>query len=111
MWPGRTAGYFGAAQGVILLALLGLAGSKDVQVDNAVKNVLAAAANAASAVVFAASGLVDWSIVLVLALSSTVGGQIGALVGQRIPAPALRGLIIVDRDGGVRGDGVALTGT
>jgi uncharacterized membrane protein YfcA len=91
---GTYGGYFGAAQGVILLALLGLAGSKDVQVDNAVKNVLAAAANAASAVVFAASGLVDWTLVLVLALSSTVGGQIGALVGQRIPATVLRGLII-----------------
>lgn len=92
---GVYGGYFGAAQGVILLALLGLSGSDDVQADNAIKNVLAGAANSASAVVFAASGLVDWTIVLVLAVSSVVGGQVGALVGQRIPAGILRGLIIV----------------
>lgn len=92
---GTYGGYFGAAQGVILLALLGLSGSTDVQVDNAIKNVLAAAANAASAVVFALSGLVDWRIALVLAVSSTVGGQVGAVLGQRIPASALRALIIL----------------
>lgn len=91
---GVYGGYFGAAQGVILLGLLGLAGSPDVQADNAVKNILAAAVNAASAIVFAWSGVVDWRIVATIAVASAIGGQIGAVVGQRIPRIALRLLII-----------------
>jgi uncharacterized membrane protein YfcA len=91
---GVYGGYFGAAQGVILLALLGLRGSTDVQADNAVKNVLAAAANGASAIVFSVSGVVDWRIVVTIAASSAVGGQVGAVVGQRIPRWGLRLLIV-----------------
>jgi hypothetical protein len=92
---GMYGGYFGAAQGVILLGLLGAAGSDDVHTDNAVKNILAAGVNAASAVVFAVSAVLDWKVVATIAVASAIGGVIGARVGQRIPRLALRLLIML----------------
>jgi uncharacterized membrane protein YfcA len=88
-------GYFGAAQGVILLALLGITLDDDLQRLNGVKNVVAAVVNGVAAVIFAFSGHVVWLAVLLLVVGSTVGGQIGAHVGRRIPAEALRILIAV----------------
>jgi uncharacterized membrane protein YfcA len=89
-------GYFGAAQGVILLALLGITLDDDLQRLNGVKNVVAAVVNAVAAVFFIAAGThVDWLAAVLLLVSSAVGGQIGALVGRRIPANALRLTIAV----------------
>ena len=53
-------GYFGAAQGVILLAILSILLPGDLQRANAYKNVLAAVANAAAAVVFVLTTEVAW---------------------------------------------------
>lgn len=92
---GIYGGYFGAAQGVVLLAVLGIAWSTDLQRANGAKNVLAGVANLVSATVFVLSGLVDWRLALLIALGSTLGGLLGARVGRRIPAPLLRGLIVV----------------
>ena len=89
-------GYFGAAQGVILLALLGITIDDDLQRLNGVKNVIAAVVNGVAAVWFiAARTHIVWMAVLILLVSSSVGGQIGALVGRRIPSNALRALIAV----------------
>jgi uncharacterized membrane protein YfcA len=88
-------GYFGAAQGVILLALLGISLDDDLQRLNAVKNVIAAAVNGVAAVLFLFSGKVVWLAVLLLLIGSTIGGQIGAVLGRRIPANALRIAIAV----------------
>jgi len=88
-------GYFGAAQGVILLALLGITLDDDLQRLNGVKNVLAAAVNFVAAVYFMASTHVAWAAAGILLVSSTVGGQVGAKVGRRIPAKVLRAVIVV----------------
>jgi len=88
-------GYFGAAQGVILLALLGITLDEDIQRLNAVKNVLAASVNAVAAVVFVFATTVAWSAALLLVVGSTIGGQLGAVVGRRLPAPVLRAIIAV----------------
>ena len=88
-------GYFGAAQGVILLALLGLTLDDDLQRLNAVKNVVIAVVNALAAVYFMVRADVAWIAVPVLYASSVVGGQIGAHYGRRIPAGVLRALIAV----------------
>jgi uncharacterized protein len=88
-------GYFGAAQGVILLALLGLTLDDDLQRLNGVKNVLAAVVNAVAAVYFVVGTDVHWTAALVLVAASIVGGLLGATVGRRIPANALRILIAV----------------
>ncbi len=101
---GIYGGYFGAAQGVILIALLGIFLPDDLQRLNAVKNVLAALINAAAAALFIVAPLlpglgglprVDWAVALLLALGSIVGGQLGAFVGRRFSPLLLRGLIVV----------------
>ncbi len=88
-------GYFGAAQGVILLALLAITLDDHLQRLNGVKNVLAAAVNAIAAVYFIAATHVAWAVVAVLVVSSVAGAQVGALVGRRIPPAALRAGIAV----------------
>ncbi len=92
---GVYGGYFGAAQGVVLLALLGMAWTTDLQRANGAKNVLAGVANLVSATVFVVGGVVDWRIAGLIAVGSAVGGVLGSRVGRRIPAPVLRVLIVV----------------
>ena len=87
-------GYFGAAQSVIQLALLGILIDDDLQRLNGLKNVLTAAVNAMAAVVFIFSGRVNWEAALVIAVSSLVGGQLGAAGARRLRPDALR-LVIV----------------
>ncbi|RSS66163.1 sulfite exporter TauE/SafE family protein [Streptomyces sp. WAC06614] len=88
-------GYFGAAQGVLYLGLMGLFLDEDLQRVNAVKNVLAALVNGIAAVFFLFVADFDWTAVLLIALGSTLGGQIGAKVGRRLPPTALRAVIVV----------------
>ena len=88
-------GYFGAAQGVILIALLGIFLEDHLQRLNGLKNVLAALVNGVAAVFFVARTSVAWAPALLLAAGSITGGQLGATVGRRIPAPVLRVIIVV----------------
>lgn len=92
---GVYGGYFGAAQGVILLAFLGLLVADDLQRLNAAKNVLAGIVNGVAALLFVSVTHVDWAVVGVLAVGSTVGGQLGAAVGRRVPARVLRAVVVV----------------
>jgi uncharacterized membrane protein YfcA len=92
---GVYGGYFGAAQGVILIALLAINLDDHLQRLNGLKNALAAVVNGLAAILFIIFAPVNYEAVLIIALSSTVGGQIGAKVGRRLPAPVLRGLIVV----------------
>jgi len=92
---GVYGGYFGAAQGVILLALMGLLLDDDLQRLNAGKNVLAAVVNGVAALLFIGASHVDWAVAGVLAVGSTAGGQLGAAVGRRVPAAVLRVVIVV----------------
>ncbi len=88
-------GYFGAAQGVIYLSLMGVLLHEDLQRINALKNVLAAVVNGAAAVLFLFVAHFDWTAVALIAVGSTLGGQLGAKVGRRLPPTALRALIVV----------------
>ncbi|MCP2340333.1 sulfite exporter TauE/SafE family protein [Actinomadura rupiterrae] len=97
---GMYGGYFGAAQGIVLIGLLGTALNEDLQRVNAAKNVLSALVNGTAAVVFIGSWAlgrtdISWLAVLLVAAGSTLGGLLGAKVGQRIPAPVLRGVIVL----------------
>lgn len=99
VWPavagaGVYGGYFGAAQGVLLMAILGIGVADSLQRHNATKNVLALLVNAVAAVVFVFVAEVDWLVVLLVAVGSVVGGQIGATVGRRLPPAVLRGVIV-----------------
>ena len=92
---GVYGGYFGAAQGVILMALLSIFIADDLQRLNGVKNVLAGLVNAVAAALFVAVGQIAYGPALLLALGSTLGGQIGGTVGRRLPPDVLRVVIIV----------------
>jgi uncharacterized membrane protein YfcA len=92
---GVYGGYFGAAQGVILIALLGIFLDDDLQRLNAAKNVLAALVNGVAALLFIVATHVAWGPAGLLAVGATIGGQVGAKLGRRLPAPALRVAIIL----------------
>ncbi|MEU4572494.1 sulfite exporter TauE/SafE family protein [Nonomuraea sp. ATR24] len=92
---GMYGGYFGAAQGVLLIGLLGAFLDEGLQRVNAAKNVLSLIVNGTAAVLFTLIAEVDWWAVLAVALGAMLGGFLGAKVGRRIPAPVLRGVIVV----------------
>jgi hypothetical protein len=92
---GVYGGYFGAAQGVILMSLLGIFLDDHLQRLNAAKNVLALFANGISALVFIIATHIAWEAAGLIAAGSIVGGQVGGVLGRRFPAPLLRIVIIV----------------
>ena len=92
---GVYGGYFGAAQGIMLLAILGLSLEDSLQRINALKVVLAGLVNLLSGVVFALFAHVAWGAAGLIAVGSTIGGVAGARVGRRLPPTALRALIVV----------------
>lgn len=92
---GVYGGYFGAAQGVLLIGILGLGLSETMQRVNAAKNVLSLLVNGIAAVVFIAVSSVAWLAAGLIACGSIVGGQLGATVGRRLPSPVFRGIVVV----------------
>lgn len=100
VWPGVFlagvyGGYFGAAQGVLLMAVLGIGLAETLQRLNGVKNVLAAVVNGVAGLVFVFVADVDWRIVGLIGVGSVAGGLLGASFGRRLPAVVLRGFIVV----------------
>lgn len=98
VWPavalaGVYGGYFGAAQGVLLMAILGIGVADSLQRHTATKNVLALIVNAVAALVFVAVADIDWLVAGLIALGSVVGGQVGATVGRRLAPNLLRAVI------------------
>ncbi len=91
---GVYGGYFGAAQGVLLMGLFGSFLPDDLQRLNAVKNVLASIVNGVAALVFVAVARVDWAAAATIAVGSTLGGLLGARAGRRLSPAVLRGLIV-----------------
>jgi uncharacterized membrane protein YfcA len=102
-WPARLTafgcaiygGYFGAAQGVLLMGLLPLVLSADLQRLNGAKNVLTAAVNVIAAVLFVvlAFDRINWWVVLIIAAGSMLGGSLGARLGRRLHPTLLRVVI------------------
>lgn len=96
-FAGVYGGYFGAAQGVLLVGLLGSLLPETLQRVNAAKNMLSLIVNAVAALTFAlvAFDRIDWRIVGLIAVGSTLGGLLGAKVGRRLPNWLLRAVIVV----------------
>ncbi|HEY5295320.1 MAG TPA: sulfite exporter TauE/SafE family protein [Gaiellaceae bacterium] len=92
---GIYGGYFGAAQGIIILALLGFLTHESLQHANGIKNVLAGATNLVAGIIFAFAAHVNWPAAAVIAVGATIGGVLGARIGRRLSPPVLRGLIVV----------------
>lgn len=91
---GAYGGYFGAAQGVLVIGLLGSFLDESLQRVNAAKNVLVALVNATAAIVFILFAHVSWLAVLLIAAGSTIGGLLGARFGRRLPPTVLRWLVV-----------------
>jgi uncharacterized protein len=100
---GVYGGYFGAAQGVLLLAVMGIGLNESLLRINAVKNVLALIVNGIAGVIFvvlpltpwaSAGARIDWPVAVTIAVGSIFGAQIGGRVGRRLP-PLLYRVVIV----------------
>jgi uncharacterized protein len=92
---GIYGGYFGAAQGIMVLAILSLSIDDDLQRLNAVKVVLTGLVNLVSGIVFVFAAHVAWGAAALIAGGSLLGGVIGARVGRRLPSPVLRAVVVV----------------
>jgi uncharacterized protein len=100
VWPavlatGVYGGYFGAAQGVILMGVLGIGIADGLQRLNGLKNVLAGLVNGVAGLIFVLVADVDWVVVALIAVGSVIGGQLGATVGRRLSPFVLRVVIVV----------------
>jgi len=94
MATGVYGGYFGAAQGIMLLAILGLTVDESLQRINAVKVVLAGLVNLVAGVIFVIAAHIAWGAAGLIAAGSILGGVIGARHGRRLPPVALRAVIV-----------------
>jgi uncharacterized protein len=100
-WPLRVAmfgvaayiGYFGAAGGILMLAVLAAMLRESLARINALKNVISGLANAVAAIGFALFGSVQWAYVVPLAAGFLAGGWAGPAIVRRLPGPVLRGLV------------------
>jgi uncharacterized membrane protein YfcA len=92
---GIYGGYFGAAQGVLLMAFMGLFLAESLQRQNALKNVLAGLVNFVAAMVFIATTHIDWAAAGLIAGGSIIGGLLGARIGRRLSPSVLRATIVV----------------
>ena len=92
---GIYGGYFGAAEGVILISLLAIFIDDDLQRLNGVKNVLTLAANGVAALLFVVASHVSWEAAGLIAVGSATGGQLGGIVGRRLSAGVLRVIVVV----------------
>ena len=93
---GLYGGYFGAAQGVLVLGVLGTTFlGADLQRLNGIKNVLTTGVNGVAATVFILFADVAWRPALLIAVGSIAGGYLGAHFGRRLPSGILRAAIVV----------------
>jgi uncharacterized protein len=92
---GVYGGYFTAAQGILLVGVMGLLLDEPLQRLNGYKNVLAAVVNVVAGAVYAVVAPVSWPVVAILAVSSTIGGVLGARIGRRLSPTVLRIVIVV----------------
>lgn len=94
---GVYGGYFTAAQGILLMGVMGALLPEDVQRMNAAKNALALVVNivAALAYTLVAFDRISWLAAGLIAVGSLVGGFLGAHYGRRLPPNAMRAVIVV----------------
>ena len=87
-------GYFGAGNGILMLAAMGLLGLHDINRANGIKNFLGICINSIAVVSFAATHLVVWNDALLMAVAALAGGYFGAKMAVRVAQVAVRRAII-----------------
>jgi len=80
---------------VILISLLAIFIDDDLQRLNGAKNALALIVNAVAGVLFILFTHISWSVVALIAVGSTIGGQLGGHYGRRLPTAVLRVCVVV----------------
>ena len=88
-------GYFGAGNGILMLAALGLLGLHDINRANGIKNFLGICINSIAVISFALWQLVVWPIALVMAGAALLGGYAGAHIAVRVKQVIIRRAIII----------------
>ncbi|HEV7519082.1 MAG TPA: sulfite exporter TauE/SafE family protein [Thermoanaerobaculia bacterium] len=88
-------GYFGAAIGILMLAVLGFLGLRDIHAMNGLKNFFTLGVNGVAAAYFISRGVVDWPAALVIVLGSVLGGYGGARFARRIGREKARAAVVV----------------
>lgn len=88
-------GFFGGGIGILMLALLTVAGMEDIHAMNAVKCLLGAAINGAAVVTFIAARVVEWPQALLMLVGAVAGGYSGARVAQRLDPRLVRAFVII----------------
>lgn len=87
-------GFFGAAIGILMLALLGLLGMSDMRRANALKVLLAAAINGVAVIPFVIARAIAWDAAMLASACALVGGYLGARVVKRLPSVVIRRFVI-----------------
>jgi uncharacterized membrane protein YfcA len=88
-------GYFGAGSGFLIITLLSLFGLEDLNEINALKVVSTTLANGVAFVIFVVGRQVEWRYCLLAMVACAIGGYSSARISRHVPAPVLRGLVIV----------------
>ena len=88
-------GFFGAAIGILMLALLGLLGMHDLRRANAFKVLLATVVNGVAVVPFVIARAIVWDAALVTSVCAVAGGYLGADLVKRLPSRVVRAFVIV----------------
>jgi hypothetical protein len=92
---GIYGGYFGAAQGILMMSVLGLSINDRLQRLNAVKVITTGLTNLVAGVIFVIAAHIAWDVAGLIAGGSIIGGVLGARYGRRLSPNALRALIVV----------------
>src|SRR5213080_4670185 len=88
-------GYFGAGNGILMLAAMGLLGITDIHRANGLKNYLGMCLNSVAVLGFACAGLVSWHIALLMAAGAIAGGYYGATAARHVGRAVIRRVVIV----------------
>jgi uncharacterized membrane protein YfcA len=88
-------GYFGAGNGILMLAALGLLGLTDIHRANGLKNFLGLALNLVAILAFAASDLVDWRVALLMTTAAIAGGYFGATAARKLGRAVVRRTVVI----------------
>lgn len=92
---GVYGGYFGAGQGVMMVAVLAFGLDLSLAVISALRTLAVFASNVVATIVFLFIAPLDWRVIGLLAAGSVVGGWVGAQIGRHLPAEVFRALVVV----------------
>lgn len=88
-------GYFNGGLGILLMALYSITGERDIHTANALKNLNSLVLSLLSVAAFAWAGAIVWPQALVMMAAATAGGFAGARIARRLPAKAVRAVVVV----------------